>query len=208
MPRFFAPKENIKRNMIYIDGREARHILNVMRMKKDDRVVVFDGTGKEYTGFIKLAKPKSLVVEIISTARPKKEEFPRISLAQSIPKKERMDYIVEKATELGARSVIPIISERTVVLPGEEGGANRLERWKRLAVEAAKQCGRADVPEIKSIRKFYDVIYEIDDFDLVLMAHLSDDTITLKEAISNFTGGKVIIFIGPEIPPDCTSSRF
>jgi len=198
MSRFFVPKENIKGNLIYVDGREARHILNVMRMKGGDKVLVFDGTGKEYTGFIKEAKQKSLVVEIISVETPVKEKFPQITLAQSIPKKERMDYIVEKSTELGVESIMPIISERSVVDPACDGQQKKIERWKRLTVEASKQCGRADVPEVKGIRKFYDIIYEISDYDLALMAYISRGTTHLRDAISGFTSGKVILFIGPE----------
>lgn len=210
MSRFFVAKENVRGNLIHIDGREARHILNVMRMKRDDRVTVFDGTGKEYTGFIKTTKPTSLIVEIITTNTPKAGGLPQITLAQSIPKKEKMDYIVEKATELGIYSIIPVISERTVVAPGEEGANTKIERWKRLALEAAKQCGRTDIPGIKDIRKFYDIIYEVGDFDLILMAHLSEDTIPLKEAISDFKSGKIIVFIGPEgdfTPDEITMAR-
>jgi 16S rRNA (uracil1498-N3)-methyltransferase len=198
MSRFFAPKENIKGNIIYIDGQEARHILNSMRLKENDKVVVFDGTGKEYTGFIKNARPKSLTVEIIKARSPKIETIPEITLAQAIPKKEKMDYVIEKATELGVHAIIPIITERTIVRLEKNRAANKVVRWNKIAVAAAKQCGRRDVPEIKDVRKFYNVIDDIDKFDLALMAHLSEDTTPFKEAITEFTTGKIIIFIGPE----------
>jgi 16S rRNA (uracil1498-N3)-methyltransferase len=198
MSRFFAPKENVRDNIIIIDGQEAKHILNVMRLSENDKVVVFDGTGKEYTGFIKETKPKSLIVEIVSVKTPKYGKLPEITLAQALPKKGKMDYIVEKATELGASSVIPILSERTVVKIDEENNSKKTERWKKIVHEAAKQCGRTDVPEVSDIKKFYDVIEKISDFDLALMGCLSNDTINLKEAISNFSSGKIIIFIGPE----------
>ena len=100
MPRFFAPKEKVTGNSIHIDGREARHMLDVMRLGEEDKVVVFDGTGKEYTGFIKSVSPgrrfggrgnsKSLVVEIISTKIPKSDTAPEITLVQAIPKKNKM----------------------------------------------------------------------------------------------------------------------
>ena len=109
-----------------------------------------------------------------------------------------MDFITEKATELGVHSIIPIVSERTVVTLEEDKGRDKVARWKRIALEAAKQCGRVDVPEVKDVRKFYDFIYDIGDFDLVLMACLAEDTIDFKDAISGFNAGKIIVFIGPE----------
>lgn len=198
MSRFYAPKENIKGDLIYIDGREARHILNVMRLKENDKVVVFDGTGAEYAGFIKEARPKSLTVEIISTRAPKIPALPEITLAQAIPKKEKMDYVIEKATELGVHSIIPLISERTIVRFENDKTIDKLARWKKIAIEAAKQCGRTSVPEVKDIQKFYDTIDKVNSFDLALMACLSGETIGLKEAVSGFKAGKIIVFIGPE----------
>lgn len=198
MPRFFAPKENIKGNLIYIDGQEARHILNVMRLRENDKVIVFDGTGKEYTGFIKQTKPKSLTVEIISTRAPKVDTLPEITLAQAILKKEKMDYVIEKATELGVHGIIPLVSERTIVRFENDKAIDKLTRWKKIAIEAAKQCGRCDVPEIKDVQKFYNAIDNINNFDLALMGCLSEDTIAFKEAVSDFKTGKIIVFIGPE----------
>lgn len=198
MSRFFAPKENIKGNNIYIGGREAKHILNVMRLKENDNVVVFDGTGKEYSGFIKEIKIKSLIVEVISTKTPKKEGLPEIMLVQAVPKKEKMDFIVEKATELGISSIAPVITERTVVSLEGDKAFDKVERWRKIALEATKQCGRADVPEIKNVQKFYNFIYNKNDADLTLMACLGEDTINFRQAISDFKRGKITFFIGPE----------
>ena len=198
MSRFYAPKKNVKGNLIYIDGTEARHILNVMRLGVNDKVVVFDGTGKEYTGFIKSISRKSLVVEVVSTRIPKPESRAEITLAQAIPKKDKMDYIAEKATELGVHRIIPIRSERTIVRPCQGKANNKLIRWRRIAREAAKQCGRSDVPEIENAQNFYNAVDIINDFDLALMGCLSDDTMPIRDAIKDFETGKIIVFIGPE----------
>jgi len=198
MSRFYAPGENIKGNLIHIDGQEARHILNVMRLGSGDKVVVFDGTGKEYAGFIKEVKSKSLIVEIIKVKSPKKEILPAITLAQAIPKKQKMDYIVEKATELGVSEIIPVISERTIVKVDEIKLDKRSRRWQKIAEEAAKQCGRSDIPKIKKADKFYNVISSVNDYDLSLIAHLAEERIPLKESLIGFRNGKIIVFIGPE----------
>ena len=175
MSRFFAPKENIKGDLIYIDGKEARHILNVMRLKENDKVVVFDGTGREYAGFIKEEKQKSLIVEIVSTKTPSGRTLPEITLAQSVPKREKMDYIVEKSTELGIHAIIPVISERTIARPNDERADARVARWQTIAREASKQCGRTDIPKVEAMQKFYNTVDIINNFDLALFASLSEE---------------------------------
>jgi len=198
MSRFYAPRENVKGNNILIDGDEAHHILAVMRLKQSDKVVVFDGSGKEYTGFIKEAKPKSLIVEIISTKTPRPGSLPEITLVQALPKKHKMDYIIEKATELGVASVIPVVSERTVVKVTEEKAAQKIRRWRKIATAASKQCGRRDIPGIMPVAKFYNVIDSVNDYDLALMACFAEDTVSVESALSEFESGKIIVFIGPE----------
>ncbi|MBN1353516.1 MAG: 16S rRNA (uracil(1498)-N(3))-methyltransferase [Candidatus Omnitrophica bacterium] len=204
MSRFYAPPENINGNFIHINGQEAKHILKVMRLAEDDKVVVFDGTGREYAGFIKEIRPsggintKSVIIEIVSTKTPKEDKFPEITLAQCVPKREKMDYIVEKTTELGVSAIIPLVSERTVVDISGKKAADKRARWERIAVEAAKQCGRTDVPEIKNVQKLSCAQGGASDYDLALMACLREDTLQIRDAISGFTGGKIIVFIGPE----------
>jgi len=196
--RFYAPRENIKGDIIDISGREAKHILNVMRLKEDDKVVVFDGTGKEYTGFIRKAGTGSLTVEVVETRMPKKEILPRITLAQCIPKKQKMDYIVEKATELGVSEIIPIISERVIVKLESDKAQTRIERWQKIALEASKQCGRTEIPKINEIEKFYKTLDCVNNYDIALLASLGTDAIPLEKAVSHIQAGRIIFFIGPE----------
>lgn len=198
MSRFFVPKEAVRGNRILIRGAEAHHILDVMRLKVLDKVVAFDGTGKEYIGFIKEAKRKALAVEIVQTRRPLDKENARITLIQAIPKKEKMDYVVEKATELGVYSIIPIMTKRTIVRWDEAKRSRCIERWRRISRESSKQCGRAAIPAIETIKEFNEVVKESSNYDLAIMAALSDDSVRLKDAISGFSGGKIAIAIGPE----------
>lgn len=200
MSRFYVPKENVGDREIVIDGKEAHHILDVMRMKDGDDVVIFDGTGREYAGFIKFvdARGKSLVVEIVRTKYPTEDSKPEIILAQAMPKKDKMDYIVEKGTELGVSRIIPVETQRTIVKVDDERGRKKVERWRKIALGSAKQCGRSDIPTIEKIQKFPDIVKTLDSYDLVLVAWLSDSTEPIKDVLSNFSKGKVIVFIGPE----------
>ena len=198
MSRFYVPKESIKGKIITITGDEAHHILDVMRLKVLDKVVSFDGTGKEYTGFIKDVRPKSLTVEIVETRKTPKRALAAITLIQAIPKKDKMDYIVEKSTELGVNSIIPIITERTIPSWDDRKRNIQAERWSKIAREASKQCGRTDVPEIGSIQDFKNIVKNPNPYDLSLIAALSEEAMELKDILSGFRGRNLAIAIGPE----------
>ncbi|MFH1846161.1 MAG: RsmE family RNA methyltransferase [Candidatus Omnitrophota bacterium] len=200
MSRFYVAKENIRNGEILITGKEAHHIFDVMRMHEGDKVVVFDGTGMEYTGFFKSrdAHSRGLIVEIMSTRYPAQKKNPEIILGQAIPKKGKMAYIVEKATELGVSGIIPLVTARTIVRPDDSGCRKKVERWQKKTVEAAKQCGRTDVPFVSEVTEFFDIIKQIDQYDLVLLAWLDDNAPSLKNALSDFEIGKILVLIGPE----------
>jgi 16S rRNA (uracil1498-N3)-methyltransferase len=222
MSRFFVAKEFVKGESIYITGLGAHHILDVMRLKVLDEVVIFDGTGREYTGIVKAADRKSLEVQIKSTRETFAERGPCLTLIQAIPKKDKMDYIAEKATELGVSRIIPVTTERTIPEWDDTKKASIVERWRKISREAAKQCGRTDIPDISPIVSFEELIRSCEepkaakkskkestsplkspamtvrDDDLKLIAVLNDKAIRLKDALKNGRGKKIEIAIGPE----------
>ena len=198
MSRFYVPKENVKEDKIFIEGQEAKHIVNVMRLCEGDKVIVFDGTGKEYAGFIRSLDKKRVTVEIVETKISNKDVLNNVTLVQAIPKKEKMDYIVEKATELGVKKIIPVTTDRTVVIFDEPKKIKRKQRWEKIALSAAKQCGRVDVPQINDVVPFIEVMEKLQDYDTCLFAWLSNDTKPLKKVIESTGTGNIIVFIGPE----------
>ncbi|MBU0571301.1 MAG: 16S rRNA (uracil(1498)-N(3))-methyltransferase [Candidatus Omnitrophica bacterium] len=202
MSRFYVPPENvhIKRKEIEVPAEESHHIIDVMRMRESDKVVVFDGTGNEYTGFIEQIdnRTKGLTIRIIKTDTPSIGKVPEVHLAQAIPKQNRMDYIIEKATELGVSRVIPFISDRTIVRPAAASAERKKLRWKAIAKEASKQCGRRRSPEISGITGVKDVLDTCDEYDLVLFAWLSEETRPIRTSLEGFKTGKVLVLIGPE----------
>lgn len=198
MSRFFVPKEAVNGKNILISGKEAHHILDVMRLKPPDKIVAFDGTGREYAGFIKDARRGELSVEIVETRMSPDAETSKITLVQALPKKEKMDYIVEKSTELGVWSIVPVTTERTIPKWSETKKSDQVERWRKIAMEAAKQCGRIDIPRIGEIAAFSACMESAAGYDLALIAALTEETIRLDDAVSGFKGGKAAIAIGPE----------
>ncbi len=136
----------------------ARYLKSVLRLGPGDAVHLFDGTGWEYRGVIERFEGRGGAVRIVSRERVPVEFPVRITLAQALPKGDKMEFIVQKATELGAARIVPFLSSRTIPKRTEERAARRLERWRRIAAEAAEQCGRADVPEIAETRTFAEVL--------------------------------------------------
>jgi 16S rRNA (uracil1498-N3)-methyltransferase len=198
MSRFYVPKEFVSGAKITITGNEAHHIRDVMRLKVSDKVSCFDGTGKEYTGLIKEVNPKEVIVDIIQTREPKVKDSISVTLIQAIPKKEKMDYIAEKATELGVRRIIPVMTERTVVNWDEEKKARSLDRWNKISRAASKQCNRLDLPEIMPVTTFSEALKAVSGQDLAMIAALSGDTIPLKKALQGASPRNIVIAIGPE----------
>jgi len=199
MSRFYVRPDARRGDKLYIDGDEAHHILDVMRLKKGDQVIAFDGTGDEHSGIIEEVGKNSLEVKILET-RPRGEgRGYTITLAQSVPKKDVMDYIVQKTTELGIDAVIPMVTRRTIVRIKREKAGLKTKRWDDIAREAAKQCGRTTVPAIEDSLTFEKVMDRVKDYDIVLMPAVEDvKRASVTDALSDFKGKSILILIGPE----------
>ncbi|MBN2453650.1 MAG: 16S rRNA (uracil(1498)-N(3))-methyltransferase [Candidatus Omnitrophica bacterium] len=198
MSRFFVPKDSVKGNLIHVSGDEMHHIIDVMRLKTRDKVVTFDGAGNEYIGVIEDVKARSAIIRIIDTKIISADKTSAITLIQAIPKKEKMDYIVEKSTEMGVSAIIPVVTERTIPVWDGPKRAAAAERWRKIAKEASKQCGRRDIPVIEEVKSFTDISANASAYGLALIAALDDRAVRLKDAIKDCGGSKIAIAIGPE----------
>jgi 16S rRNA (uracil1498-N3)-methyltransferase len=198
MPRFYVPNPKIEKGKLKVEGQSVRHIRNVLRLKKGDGMTVFDGSGKEYNGTI-VGESSSSVIMAIQEVLPSKIESPlEISLAQSLLKGEKMDYLIQKATELGVREVVPFFSSRSVPLLEGSKRSARLRRWVKIAIEASKQCGRGMVPVIQPIQEYSGLLLSAsqDSLRLILWeregARLGEVLTRVKEKT------KVFFMVGPE----------
>lgn len=198
MSRFYVPEEAVKGNRISISGKEAHHILDVMRLKVSDEVVVFDGKGKEYVGKVMEIGRKSLMLEVVKCRGIPQEKKYSITLIQAIPKKNKMDYIVEKATELGVDTIIPVMTARTIPDWDEAKRSDVVLRWQKISKEASKQCGRITLPQIKPLAGLGETIKNSNGYVSKLMAALAGEPIKLKDALKECPEGKIAVAIGPE----------
>lgn len=199
MSSFFIPPKAIKGKIAVISGSEAHHILDVMRLKVDDTITAFDGSGKLYQGSIIAIDFKQVKLQIDNVISVKGSLKVQLALACALPKKHKMDYIVEKATELGIDVIIPVESARTIVRLDHEKKIKRKVRWQKIAKETAKQCARSTVPDIKPVSSFAQALRILSNFDLKLVFCLTSKTRPIKKILKTHKKPKrIAICIGPE----------
>lgn len=162
--RFFAPPSafNFNKRTVLLTADEARHLREVLRLKAGDEVQVFDGAGREFRGVVSQARREFAELELRDEIGPPKPESPlRLTLAVALLKGEKFDLVVQKGTELGVNRFIPLVTRYAdIKLRDEADAAKRVTRWQRIALEAAKQCGRSVVPEVTQPVAFESVIGE------------------------------------------------
>jgi 16S rRNA (uracil1498-N3)-methyltransferase len=157
-PRIYVPRGVKEGNRLELGRQNLRYVKSVLRMTKGDRLTLFDGTGWEYEAVIKQIATEGILVEVIKKGSFHDDKEICITLMQSLPKANKMDFIVQKATELGADRIISFLSVRSVPKLSSEKASSRITRWQNIAVEAARQCGRSDIPEVHGILSFEEVI--------------------------------------------------
>lgn len=154
--RFFAPDTAFHRGEVTLAVDEAKYLREVLRLRAGDEVYVFNGTGKEFHCEIEESRRDSARLRIIKEVGPARPESPlHLTLAVALLKGEKFDLVVQKATELGVTRIIPVATKfADIKLRDESDATKRVTRWQRIALEAAKQCGRAVVPEITTASNF------------------------------------------------------
>jgi len=173
--------------------------LDVMRLRTGDEIQAFDGTGRIYSGRILSTAHKSVQLVIERIFEDQQTSEVKITLVQAVPKRDRMDYIVEKATELGIDTVIPVVSARTIVRLNKARRLSRKLRWQRLILEASKQCGQTSLPQLKGLTDWQDLLPLLDGFDLKLLFSLSARAQRLKDVLAAQKGARrIALLIGPE----------
>lgn len=184
-----------------LDADETLHLRDVLRLHPGDEVFVFDGTGHEFSCAVAAINRNSSDLTVLSEVAPSRPESPlNLSLAVALLKHEKFDLVVQKATELGVNQIIPLTSDRAEVRPrADEHAGKRVARWQRIALEAAKQSGRARVPEIAPPVSFADFSKDKAEANLTLMfAERAGQSLgTVCESFTNPLTNLVAL-IGPE----------
>lgn len=160
MPRFFLSKESLRERQATVSGQELEHLRRVLRLRPGDRVTLFDDQGWEHEGVLASLSRDCGLIDIERSYQPERESPLEVTLAQALGKGDKMDVVVEKATELGVCRVAPFVSSHTVARPASEKLQARRARWRKIALSAAKQSGRTRVPEILEVCEFSRLVSE------------------------------------------------
>ncbi len=199
MHRFFIDRNNIKKGGIIITGENVNHISKVLRLKKNDKIILCDGKGTDYMVSIDSMDKYTVRTTIIHKGVSIGETDLDVVVYQGVPKSSKMDFIIQKCTELGVNRIVPVLNTRTVVkLITEKEEIKKVERWRRIAEEAAKQSGRGKIPVIDMPMTFENALSEAVSKDLLLMPYELEKKNTLKETIKGKNTNSIGIFIGPE----------
>lgn len=148
MPRFYCPPPLPSSGHFELPPEAAHHASRVLRLREDDRVEIFDGTGNERRGVIAELSGKRVTVGELAATDTDRESPLRTVLAQAMASSEKMDWVIQKATELGATEIQPLDTERSVARLSADRAAKRMEHWRQVAISACEQCGRNMLPEI------------------------------------------------------------
>lgn len=177
MPRFFTDALRFDTDIkeAVIDGEDGRHIARSLRMRIGEALTVSDGAGFDYDGEIESISGDIVTVRLLEQYKNKSEPTVHVTLYPGMPKGDKLELVVQKATEMGAYSITPVLTDRSVSRPDAKSAAKKQERLQRIALEAAKQSGRGAVPQIGTMTGF-------------------------KEAVRNAKGTKILFYEGGGLP--------
>jgi 16S rRNA (uracil1498-N3)-methyltransferase len=196
MPRVYIPQERITSERIALQSKEARYILTVLRLVPGDEVTVFDGAGNEYRTELTEDEERGIYLTVQEEMRPARESPLQITLGQALLKGERMKFVIQKATELGAASIIPLVTSRTIPLVEGERESLRIGRWQRIAQEATKQSGRATVLQIGAIQELADFLAQATGARIMLW---EGEPTPLREVVKKIdVQAGITLLVGPE----------
>ncbi len=203
MHRFYLPPEHCAGTTLRLDGREAHHALHVLRLKHGELVAVLDGNGNEFLCTVENAARNAVTLSVSL-----KNFVPAppcsVTLLVGVPKGKIIESIIQKAVELGAQRIVPVLSERVVTQLDGEDTENKRDKWQNVAIEAIKQCGAAWLPKVEAPTSIYDLRFTIYDFDLSLVGSLQKERRHPREVLREFETKhgrlpqSVGVWIGPE----------
>jgi len=203
MHRCFLAPEQCRADLLTLTGGEAHHALKVLRVQPGDRVIVLNGAGCEFLCEVVAGRRDEATLSVLEERSIPPLPY-QITLAQALPKGKLFESIVQKATELGAFEIVPLLTERVVAHLGDTDRAHKLQKWQAVAVEAIKQCGSAWLPKIVAPMTPQQLVKRAAEFELAVVGSLEPDAEHPRDSFKLFLSerGRVprsaCVWIGPE----------
>jgi 16S rRNA (uracil1498-N3)-methyltransferase len=199
-PRIYHPGEMDIGRPVELGENHLRYIRNVLRLRKGDPLILFSGKGIEYGAVIRAVTRDTVTADIIDR-KDIRDNGIRITLAQALPKGPKMDFIIQKAAELGVNRIIPFDSSRSIPILTADKARSRTARWQKIAIEACQQCGRGDIPEVTEIHSFHEVLEMPGKDDVKLIFWEEESGLGIKHALRNRAAQSAddfFVIVGPE----------
>lgn len=202
MYKFFVNEEQIVENQITIIGQDVNHIQKVLRLEIGEAIYIGNKeTAESYECRIKEKLSDSVICEILKKMIDTNESSTYIHIFQGLPKADKMEWIIEKCTEIGVKEITPVIMKRTIVKLDEKDKLKKIDRWQKIAEVASKQSKRDCILKINTIINFKNLFENLRDYDIVLVAYENEHEKTLKDVLKTLKNRekiKIAVIIGPE----------
>ena len=195
MPRFFVdgPPED---GMLVLRGENAHHAGRVLRLRPGEAVTLCDGRGTDYDCTVETVEKDAVACRVQDSHPADTEPKQRLTLYMALPKGDKMEFIVQKAVELGASEIVPYLSKNCVSRPDKTD--KKVERWRKIAVEAAKQCGRGVLPAVHPVLPVAEAIARAAQSETALFLYENEKKTGLRDALAGGVGKTVSLMVGPE----------
>ncbi len=191
MPRFFVP--GILSDKVTISGEDAKHMIKSLRLTINEEITLCDGKGFDYHGKIS-AITDTVTIDILEKVPTKSEPSAKITLFQALPKGDKMELIIQKCVELGVYKIVPVLTERCISRPDKKSMAKKVERYQKIALEAAKQSGRGIIPEVCELLTLKEAVSVLPKKSIVFYENGGDRLVNLIDENINEIG----VFVGSE----------
>ena len=195
MVRFFVSAEDLGKEEIFLTGENAQHA-KVLRLKPGETVLLCDGDGHE--GLCEVVSTEGWLLRMINRQDSRSEPAVKVSVYMALPKADKLEHVIQKATELGAYEIITFPSARCVSRPDEKSLKKKLERWEKIAASAAEQSGRGRIPRVLVLASFSEALSRAAQADKALLFYEHEEALTLKMALSSGGYSTVSLLTGPE----------
>ncbi len=200
MPRFFVEPDKIREEQLVIDTEDVSHLKKVLRIREGEKITVCDSCGYDYEAEVETIGEREILCRVLSKKHSDTESNLTVTLYQALPKAAKMDYIIQKTTELGVCRIVPCALSRCVVkLENRKAEEKKTSRWQKIAEEAAKQSGRGVIPRIDMPQTLSEALEELKGMDLAFVPYECEDQTTLRAVLNSRKEVHSVGFlIGPE----------
>ena len=197
MTRFFVEAQDLSGDTLHLTGENFQHA-KVLRLKPGERMLVCDGQGEEALCAVRQVGAAELELEVLERRESETEAAVRVSVYMAFPKADKLEHVIQKATELGVYQIVAFPSARCVSRPEEKSLKKKLERWQKIAASAAEQSGRGRIPQVIALGSYAEAISRASRADKALLFYENEQAVTLKMALSGGEYHTVSLLTGPE----------